>query len=385
MKRLLKLVCVLSTALFLAACGGNTNSANNNDNTSADNKENMSNVESTSNVESASAEESINSTESVKNTDNLTADEKAAKADITMKLGTKMVADGVEGQAFQKFADLVYEYSGGTIYVEVYPSEQLGNQTTQINNTIMGTQELFIESGDAFSIFTKDFELTQIPFLFPSYDDYWEFVAGDFGRQQEQVLAENGLILLNTNRDWVRGPDRVLGCTTKPIQTVEDLKGVTFRCWDAPKYMEGYSELGANPLVVAWSECYLALQQGTIESVSTTMISYYDAGLGEVAKNISVINEFPQELFLVINKDIYDGLSDEQKQWLHDAANDAAKYSNENLDAAWENAVAKLKDQGCTIYEFDTAGANAALHPYFIRLEDNGELPAGLCEKLGYR
>lgn len=358
LRRLLSAMCVLSMVFSMAACGSTANT---------------------------SASDSTASQSTQKDLSTLTPDEKAANAEITMKLGTKMVADGVEGKAFQKFADLVYEYSGGTIYVEVYPSEQLGNQTTQINNTIMGTQELFVESGDAFSIFTTDFELTQIPFLFPSYEDYWEFVAGDFGRQQEQVLEDNGLILLNTNRDWVRGPDRVVGCVSKPLETVEDLKGVTFRCWDAPKYMDGYAQLGANPLVVAWSECYLALQQGTIDAVTTTMINYADAGLGEVCKNISVINEFPQELFMLINKDVYERLSDEQKQWMHDAANDAAVFSNESLNDAWEEAVAKLEDQGCTIYEFDTAGANAALQSYFIKLENQGTLPSGLCEQLGYR
>ena len=358
--RLLSTVCVLSMVFSLAACGKKEDPK-----------------PSTSGSSTSQGEQKDPST--------MTPDEKAANADITMKLGTKMVADGAEGKAFQKFADLVYEYSKGTIYVEVYPSEQLGNQTTQINNTIMGPQELFVESGDAFSIFTTDFELTQIPYLFPSYDDYWEFVSGDFGRQQEQVLEDNGLVLLNTNRDWKRGPDRVAGCVSKPLQTVNDLKGVTFRCWDAPKYMDGYARLGANPLVVAWSECYLALQQGTIDAVTTTMINFADAGFGEVCKNVSVINEFPQELFMLINKDVYERLSDEQKQYMHDAANDAATFSNDSLDTAWDEAVEKLKGQGVTIYEFDTTGANAALQPYFIELEDAGKLPAGLCAKLGYR
>lgn len=367
LKRLLSLACILATLLTAVACASSNGPAQSNPAASG-----------------ASASQPPETPPSP-GTSSMTADEKAANADITMKLGTKMTADGTEGKAFQKFADLVYEYSGGTIYVEVYPSEQLGNQTTQISNTIMGSQELFVESGDVFSVFTKEFELTSIPFLFPSYEDYWNFVAGDFGRQQEATLDANGLVLLNTNRDWVRGPDRVLGCAKKPVQTVEDLRGLTFRCWDSAKYMDGYAALGANPLVVAWSESYLAMKQGTIDSVTTTMISYYDAGFGEVGKYISVINEFPQELFLVINKDLYQTLTPEQQKWLHDAANDAATYSNESLGAAWEEAVTKLEEMGCTIYEFDTAGANAALRGYFIKMEDAGELPAGLCAQLGYR
>lgn len=363
-KRLLSFACVLSVLLALAACGNSNTPAQSGTPTPAQ-----------SPAQSAAPQDP----------GTMTADEKAANASVTMKLGTKMTADGIEGQAFQKFADLVYEYSNGDIYVEVYPSEQLGNQTTQISNTIMGSQELFIESGDVFSVFTKEFELTSIPFLFPSYDDYWNFVSGDFGRQQEATLEANGLILLNTNRDWVRGPDRVLGCSKKAIQTVDDLKGLTFRCWDSAKYMDGYATLGANPLVVAWSESYLAMKQGTIDSVTTTMINYYDAGFGEVGKYISVINEFPQELFLVINKDLYNSLTADQQKWLHDAANDAATYSNESLNAAWDDAVAKLEEMGCTIYEFDTAGANAALRDYFIKMEDAGDLPEGLCAQLGYR
>lgn len=302
---------------------------------------------------------------------------------ITLKLGSKMTADSLDGQTYQRFADLVKEKTNGAIVINVYPSEQLGDQPTQINNLKLGVQELYAESGNSLTGLSNLFEVTNIPFLFKDNEQYTEFVKGEFGKQQEAALEQNGLKLLNTNRGWLRGPYRIIG-SVKPIKTVEDIKGLRFRSWDSDLYMSAWSILGAKPLVVAWSETYLALQQGTVDSVTTTIDGYRTQKFPEVAKYITDISEMPQEIFCIMNLNVFNKLTKEQQQACIDAANEAAEWSNSQLNSITESHVEEMKAEGCEFFKMDTTKCTEMLMDYYRDLEKKGTLPKGILKTLGY-
>lgn len=302
---------------------------------------------------------------------------------LTLKMGTKMSPESLEGQGFQKFADLVEEKTNGSVKIVVYPSEQLGDATTQINNLAMGTQQVYAESGNYFSGYTNMFEITNIPYLFQSNEQYIELVQGDFGKQQEAVLEQNGFKIMGHNRDWVRGPYRVI-CSTYPIETVEDIKGLRFRTHESDLYMNCWSTLGANPIVINWTETYLAISQGTAQAVASPVSMVEDMGFYEVAPYVTDISEYPQEILVVMNKAVFDSMTPEQQEACMEAADEAAAWSNEQLDDEVAASIQRMKDAGATFYKMDTTPCTEALLDYFRQLESEGTIPAGLLETLGY-
>lgn len=302
---------------------------------------------------------------------------------FTLKMGTKMSEESLEGKAFQMYADLVEEKTEGTVKVVVYPSEQLGDATTQINNLAMGTQELYAESGNYFSGYTNMFEITNIPYLFQSNEQYIELVQGDFGKEQAAVLEENGFKIMGYNRDWVRGPYRVI-CSTYPLQTAEDIRGLRFRTHESDLYMKCWSILGAEPTVINWSEVYLAIQQGTVQAVASPVSQVEDMGFHEVAPYITDISEYPQEILVVMNKAVFDSMTPEQQQACMEAADEAAAWSNAQLDDEVAASIQRMEEAGATFYKMDTAPCTEALLDYFRELESEGTIPAGLLSTLGY-
>lgn len=307
----------------------------------------------------------------------------ASTPTVTLKMGTKMSEESLEGKGFQKFADLVEEKTNGAVQVVVYPSEQLGDATTQINNLAMGTQQLYAESGNYFSGYTNMFEITNIPYLFQSNEQYIELVQGDFGKKQEEVLEENGFKIMGHNRDWVRGPYRVI-CSTYPIKTMEDIKGLRFRTHESDLYMKCWSTLGANPIVINWTETYLAISQGTAQAVASPVSMIEDMGFYEVAPYITDISEYPQEILVVMNKAVFDSLTPEQQEACMEAADEAAAWSNEQLEGEVEASIQRMEEAGATFYKMDTTPCTEALLGYFRELESAGTIPAGLLETLGY-
>ena len=72
---------------------------------------------------------------------------------IELKLGTKMPQDTSEGKGFDYFAKLVKEKSDGKLIVKVYPAEQLGKGETQVDNLMLGTQDMYAEGPNYFQDF----------------------------------------------------------------------------------------------------------------------------------------------------------------------------------------------------------------------------------------
>ena len=101
----------------------------------------------------------------------------AASGDVVkLSLATKVAADSFEGKSFQDFADLVKEYTNGTVEVTVYPSEQLGDSTTVVSNMQLGTVDMYCEGGIFYLGYGVDTGICSYPFLFDSWDKYEEIV-----------------------------------------------------------------------------------------------------------------------------------------------------------------------------------------------------------------
>lgn len=296
---------------------------------------------------------------------------------VVLKCGTKMSTESVEGQAFQHFADLVAEKTNGEVTVDIYPSEQLGDTSTQMDNLQLGTQDLYIEGIALWARYDSIFDYGNIPFLFTSYEDYQAKTLGDVDAKEQEVLLANGMRMLTTNRNWIRGPYRVL-VTTEPF-SVDSVKDLRIRSFDSAVYGTAWSKLGANPLTLAWTDVYMGLQQGTVAAAASPVSLVYDMKFTECAKYVNVINEFPQEIGVVMSEKSYQKLTAEQQAAMIEAANEAAEWSNELLASATDELINKMEtEHGATIVEIDTTPLHEQLIPWFQELEQQGTIPAGL-------
>lgn len=186
---------------------------------------------------------------------------------IVLSCATKVTEDSFEGLTFQNFADLVKEYTNGTVEIQIYPSEQLGDSTTVVNNMQLGTIDMYIEGSTFYSGYGVDVDFTTSPFLMTEWDSYQELVTGEFGDLQMEQMEAAGFKMLCTDRSWQRGPYYVT-CSVKPISTIDDLKSMRLRSADSAAFMNAMSSLGITTTVVNYSECYMALQQGTVDAVN---------------------------------------------------------------------------------------------------------------------
>lgn len=278
----------------------------------------------------------------------------AAQDVFELKLGSKMPENNPESKGVLRVCALVEERSNGRLKIIPYFGEALGNMSTQLENVMMGTQDLYVESYSHYVNWIPDFAVHSLPYLFKGPEQYRQFLLSDLEKEMEQkLLDKTGIKILNKKKNWVRGPYRVL-VSKKPILTPTDLEGVKLRMADSRLLSNVWNGLGARVINLAWSEVYLALQQGVVDAVTSPISLLYSMKFTEICKYVTRTDEYNQQLALVMNNRKFKSLPEELQNILVDTIDEVGEYASGLVYDATNNDLGKMKkEHGIEYFEPD--------------------------------
>lgn len=269
----------------------------------------------------------------------------------------KMHHAGTEGDAYyqgaEKFAELVNAYSDGTITVEVYPNSELASSSNAVQGVQMGTIDIALESSMTEANFINDMNVLNLPFLFSDYDQVYQVLDGPVGNTLAASAESAGFKMLYY---WDNG-FRNLSNNVRPINSVEDLKGLKIRVPENDVFISTWEAMGAIPTPMAWSEVFSSLQLGTIngqENPNGHMKSY---NLTEVQKYFTITNHVYTAEPLLMNLDKFQSLSESQQQAILKAAQEAGDFERELRQQINDGTIQFIKDAGVEVTTPD-------LHPF---------------------
>ncbi|HET7517126.1 MAG TPA: TRAP transporter substrate-binding protein [Actinomycetes bacterium] len=162
------------------------------------------------------------------------------------------------------------------------------------------------------------FQALQAPFLITNYPLAEAVEGGDIGKS---MLADanrqaGDVVALAIHEGGLRKPFGV-----KPLRGVADYKGATIGAPQSQVLAAGLEAIGANVEPLPLPDIYQALQTGTVDGVEADPSLIYTEKWYEVARYVTGnVNLWPFPAALVINKEVYDGLSADQQKALRDAA-----------------------------------------------------------------
>ncbi|PIE69748.1 MAG: hypothetical protein CSA21_00625 [Deltaproteobacteria bacterium] len=135
--------------------------------------------------------------------------------------------------------------------------------------------------------------------------------------------------------------------TKEPLNSFDDLKGMKARSSSRWKLAD-LGALGAVPTSVAFSECYMALQTGTIDTVLTNVDAQSRAKLYEVAPNIMVAKEMWLAIpfMITMNEKKYQTLPDGLKKVFAQAKENAVKRFTEYYPQTLANEIKSMEEKG---------------------------------------
>lgn len=297
------------------------------------------------------------------------AENTGSGSSVVLKLGHIQSESDLWHKGAQKFADRVKELSNGEVTVDIYPNSTLGGDRDMAEGMMMGTVDISLVAG-VLSNFDDSISILEIPYLFRSEEEFEKIIYGDIGQEiADHVLESSGIRILDW---WQRGPRLIT--SSKPINSVEDMKGLKIRIPEINAMEQVFSAWGAAATTMSWSEVYPSLQQGVIEAQENPIPFFYSGSIYEVNKYIARTNHKYEYVTIAMSDAAYSKLTKEQQEILMQAAKEATEYEN---DATAQVAEEDLKDMidnyGVTVTEPDTTG--------FIKLAD--EVAPKYAESIG--
>lgn len=208
-----------------------------------------------------------------------------SNASVVLKLGHIQSESDIWHQASLKFADKLAELSNGDIRVDIYPNSTLGGDRDMAEGLQMGTVDIALIAG-VLSNFDDSISILEIPYLFRNNDEFEKIIYGDIGEKiSENVLNSSQIRILDW---WERGPRLIT--SNKPINTVDDMKGLKIRVPEISAMQQIFSAWGATATTMSWSEVYTSLQQGVIDAQENPIPFFYSSSIYEVNKYINNTN-----------------------------------------------------------------------------------------------
>lgn len=285
----------------------------------------------------------------------------SAWAQTVLRLSHNAAAGNPKAEASLKFAELVEKKTGGRVKVEVGGSAQFGDDAESITNLRLGTLAFSANSQGTTSSVVPEFGLLGLPFLFRNLEHAYKVVDGPVGDKLGEYADKKGLVLLAL---WDNGIRQVSN-NTRPITKPDDLAGIKLRTPPDPMTLDIFKSLGANPAPLAFSELYIALQQGVFDGQENPLMNIYSSKLFEVQKYISLTGHKYESTPLLASKMIFSTLSKEDQKAVREAAVEAGKLNRDMSLAADADLRKKLAEAGVKINTVDQAPFVAKTKPVY--------------------
>lgn len=242
-------------------------------------------------------------------------------------------------------ADRCAEISQGALTIEIYPSGQLGTEQQCVELLQIGSLAITKVSAAVMESFTEDFKVLGLPYIFRSKEHAFRVLDGEIGDE----------LLLSTVPFWIRGlcfydaGSRSFYTIDRPIEHPDDLKGLKIRVMKSITAMEMVKAQGGSPTPISWGELYTALQSGVVDGAENNPPSFYTSHHYEVCKYYSLNEHTMVPDVLIISEKVWEKLSEQEKQWLQQAADASVPVERELWAESVRESLEFVQNEGVTV------------------------------------
>jgi C4-dicarboxylate-binding protein DctP len=243
---------------------------------------------------------------------------------IVIKFSHVVAPDTPKGKGALKFKELAEKYTNGAVKVEVYPNSQLYKDKEELEALQLGAVQMLAPSLAKFGpLGIKEFEVFDLPYIFPDYDGLHKVTQGPIGKELLDKLNDKGIQGLAF---WDNG-FKIMSAN-KPVITPDDFLGLKMRIQSSKVLEAQMNALGAVPQVMAFSEVYQALQTGVVDGTENPPSNMYTQKMNEVQKYATISNHGYLGYAVIVNKKFWDELPADIRAELQKAMDEATVYAN---------------------------------------------------------
>jgi TRAP-type C4-dicarboxylate transport system substrate-binding protein len=166
------------------------------------------------------------------------------------------------------------------------------------------------------------------------------------------------------------------------VKTPADLKGVKLRMPGTDAWLFLGSALGGNPVPMAFTEVYTALQSGAIDGQDNPLPTDKDSKFYEVTKQICLTSHLVDQNYVAFSKKVWDKMSPAEQATVQKAADDAAASERKKQLALEDDLVAFFKKQGLDVYTPDVEAFRKHVQAAYLASKYAKDWPKGMVDQI---
>lgn len=264
------------------------------------------------------------------------------------KLGHIAPPDHIWNEAAQKLADELEERSGGRMKMELYPGGQLGSDSDMVQQLEAGSLDFAFITNAFLTSKSDAFSAWFAPYLFDSYEEALEASKSDQAKKILATLDDQGLKALG----YFFSGHRTMMFREK-VEKPEDMDGLALRVTPSPALEDWYRSLGISPESISLPDVYQSAQTGVIDGMDMDLDAAITSNYNEVTGFGAVTNHMVWPSVMIMNKALYDGMSEEDKKIVEESMEAASEFATLKRASQEEEFRKTLEERGMELYEID--------------------------------
>ncbi|WP_209124123.1 TRAP transporter substrate-binding protein [Alkalihalobacillus sp. BA299] len=238
-------------------------------------------------------------------------DTAGAEETYEWKLGWNSGLEGdTKGEAAIAFKEYVEAESNGRISIEFFPNETYASSPEMIDAVQLGALEMAIPGANELANVIPQYAALSLPFLVENPEEAYAVLDGPVGEHLKDLSQETNFVSLT---DVDLGFAQITN-NKRPINTPEDLKGMSIRSPGDVSLIKTFEAFGSSVSTMPYTEIYSGLAQGVIDGQFNPLLNIYDQNMHEVQDYLAMTNHTYYYCYMIINKDVFNSLDEELQQ-----------------------------------------------------------------------
>ncbi len=263
---------------------------------------------------------------------------------MTIRAATANPTGSLHVTYIDKFKEVIEKESNGAIKVKTFYGGSLGDEQANVKQCRDGELDLAVLATGNLTPFAPAAGLVYLPYIFPNTESAYKLYSNKtfMNKINDQVAKESRTRTVS----WLVSGYRMITNSKRPINTLEDLKGLKLRVPPVELQLEAYRAWGIEPTPLAWSETFNALQQGVVDGQDNSPTVNRDQKFWEVQKYISNVHYLLFSAVAIVSDRWFQKLDPQTKELVMKAADIAQKTEWDWSAVEEEKALKQLIDNG---------------------------------------
>jgi tripartite ATP-independent transporter DctP family solute receptor len=296
-----------------------------------------------------------------------------ANAKIILKAGHTANPDEPYHIGMLEFKKVVEQETKGEVEIQIFPNGQLGSEKEMIEGLKLGTVDITSPSNGNLTNFVPELGIFDLPFLFRDRAHMYKAMDGAPGKKLSSAMADKGFRLLGFYEAGVRH----IMTTSKPINNINDLKGLKIRTMGVPAHVSSFNAFGAKATPMAYGELYGALQQQVVDGAEAANTNYNSKKFYEVAPYWAQIGWTALVADLIMSEEKFKSLPKNVQAALLKAGLASAAVERKAYSDSDNSLLDSLKKQGVKVTYPDPKGfreASKAVYDEFVKTSSSKDI-----------